>query len=158
MRPVRVPGLFLAVVLATWSHAWATSADADAAVLALVRAADDERVAATIAQDRARLEAVLSDALHYAHSNGVVEAKAAFIDAVVAGRLVYQAIVYNERRFDRIAPDVVLMSGRALIDARRGEQPVALDLHFLAVWRLEGSGWRFVAWQSSRAPAPAAPK
>jgi hypothetical protein len=48
------------------------------------------------------------------------------------------------------------MKGRALVRAGSTTQRNLLDLNFLAVWREEGGQWRFLAWQSSRNPAPAA--
>jgi len=54
----------------------------------------------------------------------------------------------------------VLMKGRLLVHNRNkasGNLNV-MDLNYLAVWRLEGGKWRFLAWQSCRNPAPDAGK
>ncbi len=134
------------------------AADPVAAIVDAVIAADDERVAASIAADSARLEAVLSDQLNYAHSNGAVDTKASYVASIVEHRSVYERVEYQKRSFMPIAPGVVLMSGRALIHSRNADGPVVLDLNFLAVWREENGKWRFVAWQSCRnppAPKPA---
>lgn len=124
--------------------------------LAAVRATDDERIAATIAADPARLDAVFSDQLHYAHSNGVIDGKAAYIESLTSRRSVYESVEYVQRDFMPAGPGVVLMKGRALIRAGSTAQRNLLDLNFLAVWRKEGNRWRFLAWQSSRNPAAAA--
>jgi hypothetical protein len=124
--------------------------------LAPVRAADDERVAATIAADPARLDAIFSDQLHYAHSNGVIDSKAAYIGSLTSRRSVYESVEYVQRDFVPAGPGVVLMKGRALVRAGSTTQRNLLDLNFLAVWREEGGKWRFLAWQSSRNPAPTA--
>lgn len=126
------------------------------AAIAAVTAADKERVAATIAGDRARLEAIFSADLRYAHSNGAVDTHASFVEALASKRTVYERMEYKERQFFVAAPGVVLMSGRVLATVKQGEQKRALDLNFLSVWREEQGKWRFLSWQSSRAPEPAA--
>lgn len=126
------------------------------AQFAPLRAADDERVAALIAADPARLDAILSDDLHYAHSNGVTDTKAAFIESLTSRRAVYKSFEYTRHRFIPAGPGVVLMTGRVLVRIGSAEGERLLDLNFLAVWREEGGRWRFLAWQSSRNP-PAAP-
>lgn len=124
------------------------------AQFAPLRAADDERIAAMIAADPARLDAILSDDLHYAHSNSVIDYKAAFIESLTSRRIIYKSFEYTRYRFTGIGPGIVLMSGRALarVESEAGER--LLDLNFLAVWREERGRWRFLAWQSSRNPPP----
>lgn len=135
-----------------------SSATANDKLIAAVSAADDERQAATKAGDRARLEAIFSNDLRYAHSSGHVDTKASYMEALVSRSTVYESFDYQERKFVPAAPGVVLMTGRVLIHAHNGDQRLALDLNFLAVWREENGRWRFLAWQSSRnPPAPAAP-
>ncbi len=125
------------------------------AVVATVRAADDERVAATLAADPARLAAIYSDQLHYAHSNGTIDSKESFMESLTSGRTDYQAIDYPEREFLPIAPGIVLMKGRAMIRLGGKETPRLIDLNYLAVWRQEDGRWRFLAWQSCRNPEAA---
>jgi hypothetical protein len=120
-----------------------------------VRAADDARVAATLAADPARLGELLSDELRYAHSNGRVDTKSAFIQSLTTGAVAYEAIDYQERTFRTAAPGVVLMHGRLLARVRSAGRPLALDLNFLAVWREEAGRWRLLAWQSGANPPPA---
>lgn len=121
-----------------------------------LRAADDERIAATIAADRSRLEAIYSDELHYAHSNGRVDTKASQIQGIVAGGNRYVGFEYKERVFTPVAPDVALMKGRMLMHLanKTSGQKTTMDLSFLAVWREENGRWRFLAWQSCRIAPP----
>ena len=119
------------------------------------RAADDERLAATKAGDPARLDAIFSDALRYAHSNGVVDTKASYMKALVSHTTVYESFDYKERNFTVAGPGVVLMSGRVLIKASNNGARADNDLNILAVWREENGRWRFLAWQSCKNPPPA---
>lgn len=134
----------------------AVSTTLEASLLRALRAADDERVAATIAGDPRRLDAIYSDQLHYAHSNGKIDDKAAYVSSLVSKATVYHAFDYKERDFVPAGPGVVLMKGRALVTATSNNQKVENDLNFLAVWREENGRWRFLAWQSCRNP-PATP-
>ncbi len=131
---------------------------ADDARVTKLRAADDERVAATIAGDRAKLAAVYSDELRYAHSNGLVDDKASYVDALASGRTKYLLIDYAERNFTFPAPGIALMTGRAHVQVAKADGKVDMVLSFLAAWREENGQWRFLAWQSCKLPdaAPAA--
>ena len=124
-------------------------------LIAAVSAADDERQAATKAGDRARLDAIFSDDLRYAHSSGHVDTKVSYMEALVSHNTVYESFDYPERNFKSVAPGIVLMTGRVLIHSHNGDQKLALDLNFLAVWREENGKWRFLAWQSCRNPVAA---
>ena len=124
------------------------SADEAAAVLQ----SDDARIAAMKKADRAALEAIFSDDLHYAHSNGVVDTKASFVEVLTSGATKYLAYELQERRVSLPAPGVALVSGRARIQAESKGGQMDAVLSYLAVWRLEKGAWRFLAWQSCRLP------
>jgi len=125
--------------------------------IAAVRAADDERLGAMRAGDAAQLEAILSDELRYAHSNGQVDTKDSLIKSLANRSMVYESFDYREINFRAASPGIVLMTGRVIIHAGSAGQQVVLDLNFLAVWREENGRWRFLAWQSARNPPPAKP-
>jgi hypothetical protein len=118
-------------------------------------AADKARVDAMQSGNRAQLERVFCDELSYAHSNGVVDSKASFIETLGSGKTKYLAYDYEERHFSFPAPGVALMSGRARIKAEAGGTLMDNMLSFLAVWREEQGQWRFLAWQSCRLPTVA---
>jgi len=125
--------------------------------IAKLRAADDERVAAIIAGDRAKLTAIFADGLRYAHSNGLVDDKASYTEALTSGRTKYLLMDYAERNFTFPAPGVALMTGRAHVQVAKVDGKVDMVLSFLAAWREEKGQWRFLAWQSCKLPdAPAA--
>jgi hypothetical protein len=127
------------------------SGAADPAVDAVSRA-DDERASATVAGDPARLDAILSGDLHYAHASGAVNDKAGYIGAISSGKSKYLSISYESRDFRAVAPGIVLMTGRAMIRTVSNGQPADNHLSFLAVWREEAGVWRFLAWQSCHLP------
>jgi hypothetical protein len=119
-----------------------------------VIAADDARVAAFKKPTTEALEKIFSPDLHYAHSTGVVDTKPSFIDVLTSGKTRYVAIDYEDREFSFPTPGIALMTGRVRIQAVTQEATLDNLLSFLAVWRLEEGGWRFLAWQSCRMPPP----
>ena len=64
-----------------------------AAVLAL----DEARFDAQVAGDKARLEELLAEELHYTHSNALVDTKASYIDSIISGRVRYRQIAAPPR-------------------------------------------------------------
>jgi uncharacterized protein (TIGR02246 family) len=130
----------------------------DADVVSAVRAADDERVAAIMAADAARLDAIFSADLSYTHSNGKHDTKKSYTESLLSRSTVYTVYDYKERTFFVASPDIVIEKAHVLITSGTKEkQNPPNDLNIMAVWRNEGGKWRFLAWQSAKLPAPAAP-
>jgi hypothetical protein len=121
------------------------------------RAADDARVAAMISADPAKLAAVFSDDLVYVHSNGKLDTKKSFVEALTSGKSKYNSITYEQREFREVAPGLVLVHGRCLALTGKAAPFTELHLSFLAGYRLEKGTWRFIAWQSCKLPDPATP-
>ena len=124
--------------------------------LARVTAADDARVAAMLAPTREKLDAVLSPELRYTHSNGQLDTKDALITSLTDGSATYSKYAYQERTFTFPSPGIALMAGRFDVKAVVKGTAAESTIGFLAVWRLEKGGWKFLAWQSCKIP-PAAP-
>ncbi len=119
-------------------------------------AADDARVAAMLKPNKAALDAVLSDDLRYAHSNGKVDTKASLTASLLGGDAKYVSYKYNERTFKFPAPDVAVMAGRLEVQAIVDGVSMTTGISYLAVWRFEKGQWKFFAWQSCKIP-PATP-
>jgi len=129
---------------------------ASASVAEDVRTADSNRVLATIAGDADRLADLLSDQLRYGHADGRVQTKEDFLAAVRSNRMRYEAYDYEELQITPTDDNVAILSGRASLRVRMGEQPFAFRLRFLAVWRRESTAWRLFAYQSAQLPSPPA--
>ena len=133
---------------------FARAVEADS--FAAVRAVDDERVAATVAADKVRLDRIYSDALRYAHANGKIDDKAQHIAALADKKTSHDRFDYQVREFRSAVPGVVLMSGRLLIHTTSAKGKSVNDVNFLAVWREESGRWRLLDWQAAKNPAPVA--
>jgi len=123
---------------------------------AAVRAADDARVAAMLTPTKDALDAVLSEDLRYAHSNGKVDTKSSLIASLLGGEAKYLSYKYTDRNFSFPAPDVAVMAGRLEVQAKVDGVAMTTGISYLAVWRRENSRWKFLAWQSCKIP-PATP-
>ena len=122
-----------------------------------IRDADNERVAAIMAADATRLDAIFSEELEYTHSNGKHDSKESYIESIVTHKTVYKVYDYKEREFRLASPDIGLETAHVLITSVNGTTENKNDLSILAVWRKEDGKWRFLAWQSAKLPAPATP-
>jgi len=124
--------------------------------VAALTTVDDARVAAMLKPSKATLDTVLSDDLRYAHSNGKVDTKASLTGSLLGGEAKYVSYKYSERSFKFPAPDVAVMAGRLEVQAVVDGVSMTTGISYLAVWRLEKSQWKFLAWQSCKIP-PATP-
>lgn len=129
---------------------------AEDARIARLTAADEARTTAMKSGDRDKLTAIFSDELRYAHSNGVVDSKASFIEILTTGKTKYVGYDVVERTFTFPVPGIALMAGRSRVQAETATGKMDSVLSYLAVWREEGGQWRFLAWQSCKLP-PATP-
>jgi hypothetical protein len=120
----------------------------DKATLAALEAADKVRVAAIMAGDRAGLTEIFSDDLYFRHASGTLDTKASYTEKLASKQTVYSKYTYASKTFRQLAPGIVQMSGRLLLDTRAG----TLDLNFTSIWRNENGKWRFLVWQSATNP------
>ena len=129
-----------------------TCAAAENPELPRITAADDARVAAMKARDGAKLSGYLSEDLHYAHSNALVDTKASFLDLIVSGKAKYLRLDYVKREFTFPAPGMATMTGFFDVKAVINETTTETQICFLGVWRLEKGEWKLLAWQTCKVP------
>jgi uncharacterized protein (TIGR02246 family) len=142
----------LGTILAAGSSAPAAlGGDVEQAVLA----AQDQRIAATIAGDLAAVAAMMTDDLTYTHSNGIEESKAEFLEGLKNGKYVYREIAPRGRRV-RVHGDAAIVSGPCHVVIEPGGKRTELELYFTELYVKEAGRWRMALWHSTRLPAPAA--
>lgn len=113
---------------------------------------EDRRFAAMVAEDFKALEAMVHDELVYTHSSALVDTKASWLESMRSRKTRYREVKCKNRKV-RVYGDVALVTGRAEIEAEVEGKPKSLRLLFLNVWTRTPQGWKFVAWQSTPAPA-----
>lgn len=140
MKKILVLVLFFVSTTAVWSQS--------TQVNKLTKAVD-AFVAALESGDRSSLEMITSDALSYGHSNGLVENKQVFIEALASKQADFLTI--------NISKQSVLVSGkngivRHRLDANiidKGKQ-IEAHLNILLVFRKEKGEWKLLARQASK--------
>ena len=116
-----------------------------------VLAAQDRRVAATIAADLAALEAVTTADLTYTHSNAVVEGRAEFFAGLRSGKYRYKSVAFDERRV-RVLGDAAVISGACRVLVAAEGRDLDVRLRFTEVYARQAGAWKMLLWQSTRVP------
>jgi Domain of unknown function (DUF4440) len=91
-----------------------------------------------ISPDRRALEAIFADQLSYGHSDGRVQTKAEFIDALVTGKSLFKSISLFGQTIS-IVGDVAIVRHRFEADA---------VIKILQVWQKQTGTWRLLVRQA----------
>jgi ketosteroid isomerase-like protein len=116
---------------------------------AAVRASEQQRCAAMLANDTTALDAILDPRLQFAHATGVVDDKSAYLTKMAGGRIVYVGIDWTEEVVIELAPGVALLTGRMATDVKVDGVDKALRNRVMSVWGKTDGQWRLVAFQST---------
>jgi uncharacterized protein (TIGR02246 family) len=116
-----------------------------------VKQAERDWASAVVKKDFAVLERVLSDDLAYTHSDGRLDTKPAFIEALRSGKQAYNAAEHESIDVRLIGKDVALVRTRLKMTAASGGQ-TAMPANYstLRVYQLKNGRWQLVAHQSAR--------
>lgn len=114
-----------------------------------IRAVEQRRCAAMLANDVDALDAVLDDRLRFHHATGAVDDKPAYLAKVAAGRILYLGIAWSEEHVIGLAPDAAVLTGRMVSDVRVEGADKRLNNRVITVWSRSGGAWRLVAFQST---------
>lgn len=114
-----------------------------------VRAAEQARCAAMLANDAAALDGLLDPRLAFHHSNGAVDDKPAYLAKLAAGRIAYVSIDWDEARVTPLAAGAALLGGRMTTVVRVEGVEKTLANRVLAAWTLGDGAWRMIAFQST---------
>ena len=119
-----------------------------------VLAADKQRVKALLSNDIAALEDLLADDLTYVHSNGMLDTKASYIDALRSGASRYLTMDMSDLVV-RVYGETALVTGtfKARVMTARGEVTPNPRVLIVYVKRPSSKGWQMSAWQSTSLPA-----
>jgi ketosteroid isomerase-like protein len=123
------------------------SADDAGAVLA----AEDLRYRAMIDADLAALDRLLDDRVSYAHSSGVRDTKAQYLEKVRNGYYDYHRIDHPVERVE-VVGDTAIVVGRMTADLTVDGTRKTIDNLALAVWARTAAGWRLLAYAPTRLP------
>lgn len=108
---------------------------------------EDDRWAALTSADVPRLEAIFDDEMFYTHSNGMVDAKSTYLDALGSGRYRYSTVQTRDVEA-RAFGSTVAVTGRATIVSALADREVRVESRYSAIWSRGTGGWRLVCWHS----------
>lgn len=100
----------------------------------------------------AALDALATDDLSYGHSNGMVENKASFIEALVSKRSNFRRIELSDQVV-AVSGNVALVRHTLNADTHDGGRPGQVTLKILLVWQQRHGEWKLLARQAVRTPA-----
>lgn len=126
-------------------------ADPGAAVASTLARLESERLAAILAGDIGRLDALLDDAMVYVHASATQEDKALYLSRIASGYYRYLSFETGDRAV-RLAGDVALVNGDLRIEVMRDGVHKLGTSRYLQVWRRHGEGWKLLSWQSVPVP------
>jgi hypothetical protein len=113
-----------------------------------LRHVDAQRRQAMIEADRSVLESLLSEDLTWTHSSGASETKTEFVEAIVSGNVIYDALEIEQDQVWGVDP-IFIHNGILIGQASRDGQAKALRAKFLAVWCDVDGRLQLTAWQST---------
>ncbi len=116
-----------------------------------VLAAEDERYDALLGPDLPALERLFHDRLSYAHSSGVRDTKAEYLEKIGNGYYDYQRLDHPVERVEVVDGTVVVI-GRMTADLTVQGTPKTLDNLALAVWTKDTTEWQLLAYASTPLP------
>lgn len=115
--------------------------------------ADAARVKALVENDVGALEQLLGDDLTYVHSNGTLDTKASYIEALRSGRSRYLTMDMSETAV-RALGDTALINARFEARVKVGDGEVNPRARVLIVYAKRDGRWQMVAWESTAIASP----
>jgi uncharacterized protein (TIGR02246 family) len=116
-----------------------------------VREAEKEWAVAVVKKDYDVLNRVLADDLTYTHSDGRLDSKQNFIEALRSGKQTYSAAEHQSIDVRMLGKDVALVRGRLRMTAAvTGQTATPANFSILRVYRLKDGRWQLTAHQSAR--------
>jgi ketosteroid isomerase-like protein len=136
-----------ATVAITLAGATSSTIFAQTAEMAAVEQAGESLRRLMIDPDRAALERIFADQLSYGHSDGRVQTKAEFTDALMNGKSVFKSISLSGQTIS-LAGDIAIVRHRFEADAVSNGVPSRPHIRVLQVWHKQGDDWRLLVRQA----------
>ncbi|HZY79358.1 MAG TPA: nuclear transport factor 2 family protein [Cyclobacteriaceae bacterium] len=102
---------------------------------------------ATVDANKQALEKIAATDLTYGHSSGLVEDKAAFVDALVSGKTDFITIILSEQVV-KIVGNVATVRHKQTGDVVNSGTPAKVNISVLQVWIKVKGEWKLLARQA----------
>ena len=130
------------------------SAGADAADEAAVAQGVETLRKALLEADRTKLEQVAATQISYGHSDGRVETKEQFLHGVMTRKQTVKSLAFPELKVAVVGNAAVARHIYLSESELHGKQTTT-RIGALQVWQKQDGGWKLLARQGFRLPAPA---
>jgi hypothetical protein len=115
---------------------------------------EERREAAMLAADIPTLNALLHDAVTYAHSTGGMDTKQIYLDGVGGGDFVYKTLARDDHTI-KVRGDIAMSFYHMVANVQIRGNMHHLNNRMLCVWVREGGAWQLLAAQSGAIPPQA---
>jgi ketosteroid isomerase-like protein len=112
-----------------------------------VAAAVENLKKAMLDANRSSLENITAAELTYGHSNGLIEDKAAFVEALASGKSDFKSITLAEQTI-KLVGNTALVRHKLTGEAVNSGQPGNVNLGVLLVWQKQQGQWKLLARQA----------
>jgi len=143
-----------ALALSASSLLLAGAAGANAADEAAVAQGVETLRKAVLEQDKAKLDQVASTQISYGHSDGRVETKDQFITGVMTRKQTVKSLAFPDMKVAVVGNAAVVRHIYLSESELEGKQNTT-RIGALQVWQKQDGGWKLLARQGFRLPAPA---
>lgn len=149
----KLSGLIIsAAILGMVAVAPAQARSCGAAVTAAeALAAEDARYAAQTGNDFAAMEKLFGEDLVYIHSSSAVDDKAAYIESMRSGTVIYRVMNRGDVKV-RTYGCIAILTGKADFEVTVRGDDLSVSLAFHTVWAKRDRGLEFISWQATRIP------
>lgn len=106
---------------------------------------------ALISGERTALEDIAANDLSYGHSNGKMQDKAAFVEAIANGSSDFVSIDYKNQTV-KVTGKTALVRHELHAKTNDGGKPGEVHLGILLVWQKEGKDWKLLGRQAYKLP------
>jgi hypothetical protein len=113
-----------------------------------VSAAVDFLRKAMLDGDKASLDKIAAPELSYGHSQGTIEDKAAFIDALVSGRNDFVTIELSEQTIKLVGKDLALVRHKLKAQTNNGGTAGTANIGILLIFQRQKGEWKLLARQA----------
>jgi ketosteroid isomerase-like protein len=113
--------------------------------------ADKAWAAAVLAKDFAKLDAMLTPNLIYAHSTGVIDDKAAYLGKMKAGKQTYKGIEFGAMAV-RMHGAAAITHGTLRMHGVNANGPFDDRVMTIHMWVKSGGSWKLAGHQTTKLP------